>query len=97
MADENPMGKSAAEPPTPQAEDLRDQALVLMAVLDNWPTHLTAADLIREIVGEPTEFAQCDRVNRAVRDLVGVGLALSCEEAVLPSRAAIRFERLAEL
>ena len=97
MADENPTGKGAAEAPQSETQDLRDQALVLTQVLANWPTPLGVADLIRELAESPTEFRQRDRVERAVGDLVGVGLAHRCADVVLPTRAALCFERLAAL
>jgi hypothetical protein len=97
MADENPTGKGAAEPPSPQAQDLRDQAVVLTQVLTNWPIHLTLDDVLHEIVADPDNFAERDQVERAVRDLVGVGLCLRSDAAVLPTRAALHFEQLADL
>jgi hypothetical protein len=96
MADENPTGKGAAEHPTPAAQDLRDQAVVLTLVLSNWPIHLSLDDLLREIVADPDSFAERDRVERAVRDLVDVGLALRSDAALIPSRAALRFSQLEE-
>ena len=95
MADENPKGKGAAEPPTPQAEDLRDQADVLTHVLTHWPTQLRDCDLLRELAGDCGEFAERDRIERAVRDLAGAGLLFRCDSVVLPTRAAIHFNRLA--
>lgn len=97
MADENPTGKGAAKAPQSEYQDLRDQAVVLMQVLANWPTPLGIADLIRELAESPTEFPQRDRVERAVRDLVGVGLAHRCGVVVLPSWAAFRFNQLVTL
>jgi hypothetical protein len=94
MADENPTGKSAAEPPTPATEDLRDQAVVLTLVLSNWPTNLRLSDLVREIAKDPDHFAQRDKVERAVHDLVVAGLVFRCESVVLPTRAALHFNRL---
>jgi len=94
MADENPTGKRAAEPPQPEAQDLHDQAVVLVQVLTNWPTHLRVSDLLREIVNDPRDFAQRDKVERAVRDLVGAGLVFRCESVVMPTRAALHFNRL---
>ncbi len=97
MADENPTGQGAAKPPTPAQQDLRDQAVVLTQVLSNWPIHLTVDDLVREIATDPKDFAERDRIERAVRDLAAAGLLFRCESVVLPTRAAIRFEQLAEL
>jgi hypothetical protein len=94
MADENPTGKSAAEPPTPAEQDLRDQAVVLAQVLSNWPTHLRLSDLVREIASDPRDFAERDKVERAVHDLVAAGLVFRCESVALPTRAALHFNRL---
>ncbi len=96
MADENPTGKGAAEHPTPAAQDLRDQAVVLTLLLSNWPAHLGPDDLIREIASDPDSFAERDHVERAIRDLVDVGLALRSDAAVVPSRAALHFSLLEE-
>jgi hypothetical protein len=63
------------------------QRAVLGLVLDAHPQSLTIPDLAREI-------DQGDAVERAVRDLVGVGL-LDCEGvSIRPSAAALHFERL---
>lgn len=99
MADENPTGKRAAEPPQPEpeAQDLHDQAVVLMEILANWPTPLGIADLTRDLADDPAEFRQSDRIERAVRDLVGVGLTHRCGVVVVPTRAALRFEQLVAL
>jgi hypothetical protein len=93
MADENPTGKGAAERPTPAEQDLRDQAVVLTLVLANWPP-LRLFDLVREIADDSDDFVQRDRIERAVRDLVGVGLLHRQGEFVLASRAAFHFNRL---
>jgi hypothetical protein len=63
------------------------QRAVLGLVLDAHPKSLTIPDLAAEI-------DQGDAVERAVRDLVGVGL-LDCEGVTIrPSAAALHFERL---
>jgi len=68
-------------------EDSAVQRAVLGQVLDAHPKQLTIPDLAREI-------DQGDAVERAVRDLVGVGL-LECRGISLRlTRAAIRFDRL---
>jgi hypothetical protein len=60
---------------------------VLGFVLDAHPKQLTIPGLAREI-------GQGDAVERAVRDLVGVGL-LECQGvSIRPTRAAIHFDRL---
>ena len=63
------------------------QRTVLSLVLDAHPTPLTIPDLAREIdAGDATE--------RAVRDLVGVGLLECSGISVRPSAAAIHFDSL---
>lgn len=76
-----------------QAEDDRDQAAVLTHVLALHPTHLSVLDLVRE-VSAAAEFDGGDRVERAVLDLVAVGLLYRSGGLVVPTHAAICFDRL---
>ncbi len=77
-----------------QTEDLRDQRIVLSHVLALEPTYVIVPELVREITAGADEYAEGDRVERAIRDLNGVGL-LNCHgPLVLPSRAAGRFDLL---
>lgn len=74
-------------------EDRACEAAVLHYVLALHPTPLTLADLLRALGGHD-DFGQRDAIERAVRDLSSCGL-LHCSEAlVLPSHAALRFEKL---
>ncbi|HEX6687918.1 MAG TPA: hypothetical protein VF085_04550 [Solirubrobacterales bacterium] len=81
---------------TSGADDAMIEAAVLRQLLDLHPIQLTLAELIREIVGESTDFAQTDAVKRAVRQLTAVGLVNCNGDVVLPSRAALRFYELFE-
>jgi hypothetical protein len=95
MADENPTDQGAAGVvPDPRKEDLNDQGVVLILVLDNFPTQLRVSDLVREITDDSGDFQERDRVERAMRDLVAAGLLFRCEALVLPTRSAIRFHEL---
>jgi hypothetical protein len=96
MATDNPTdrGSSDPAPKTTAAEDDRDQAAVLTHVLMLHPTHLKLPDLAREIGAGAAEFAAGDNVERAVRDLVGVGLLYCAGGLVLPTHAAIRCDQL---
>ena len=94
MADQNPTGMGASEPPSPAAEDLRDQALVLGQVLFHWPLQLALDDLLREIVADLGIADDPDRIERAVRDLAAAGLLHRCAALVLPTRAALLCARL---
>lgn len=81
------------DPPSTEIEDARAQQAVLGIVLVEHPAQLTICELAREI-NQGEDFAAADAVERAIRDLVGVGL-LRCEGAsVLPTRAALHFDRL---
>ncbi|HST69361.1 MAG TPA: hypothetical protein VLI94_06860 [Solirubrobacterales bacterium] len=71
------------------AEDLQDEAVVLIHVVKAQPTTLRLSDLLREL-GDPEDFAKRDRIERAVRELVRTGLLFKCEGAVLPTRPALR-------
>jgi hypothetical protein len=51
-------------------------------------------ELIRELTGGTGEFSEGDRIERAVRELIGVGLLFRCEGLVLPTRAALRFNQI---
>lgn len=73
------------------AQDVRDQGIVLMHVLALHPTHLIVPDLVREITNGSEDFGEGDDVERAVRDLTGVGLLHCPGGLVVPTRAALRF------
>lgn len=80
-------------PPTAR-QDLKDQAVVLTHVLTVHPTQLIVPELVREIGAGISEFAEDDRMERAVRDLTGLGLLHCPGGVVMPTRAAIRFNEL---
>lgn len=71
------------------AEDLQDENAVLVHVVMTHPSALRVSDLTREL-GDPEDFKERDRIERAVRELVKAGLLFRCEGAVLPTRAALR-------
>jgi len=78
----------------PSVEDASIEAAVLRQLLALHPIQLTLNELIREIAGDPADFAPTDAVERAVRELAAAGLANRSGDVVLPSRAALRFEQL---
>lgn len=71
----------------PSPEDEGIQRAILSLVLAAYPKSLTIPQLARKI-------DQGDAVERAVRDLVGVGLLKCGGISIRPSAAALRFERL---
>ncbi|MGB7685003.1 MAG: hypothetical protein WBL45_04395 [Solirubrobacterales bacterium] len=75
-------------------QDLHDQGVVLIHVLSIYPTQLRLQELIRELTDGSEDFAERDRVERAVRELIGAGLLFRCEGLVLPTRAALRFNQI---
>ncbi len=81
---------------SPHTQDIRDQAVVLTFVLALNPKHLTIPDLARSLNAEPRDFKRPDAVERAVRDLTGVGLAEIGSGRVQPTAAALRFIEIIE-
>jgi hypothetical protein len=79
---------------SPAEEDAATEAVVLTQLLAIHPVHITFDELLREIGGEPEDFARRDAIERAVRDLAAAGLLHRNDNFVLPSRAALRFDEL---
>jgi type IV secretory pathway protease TraF len=79
---------------TPAAEDAATESAVLQQVLAVHPGQVTIAELVREVGGESPTFAERDAIERAVRDLAGVGLLHRTEAFIVPTRAAVRFNQL---
>jgi hypothetical protein len=79
---------------SPAQEDAALEAAVLRQVLALHPVQVTFEELLRDVAGEPQDFAQRDGVERAVRELASAGLLHRNADFVLPSRAAIRFHEL---
>jgi hypothetical protein len=94
MAEENPMAHGSNDCLSNEAQDLRDQGSVLIHVLTLYPTHLRLSELIQEVGAGAADFAQRDAIERAVRDLTGVGLLFRSDGLVLPTRAALRFNEI---
>jgi hypothetical protein len=74
-------------------EDRATESAVLQHLLALHPATVTTDEIVREM-GAGDSFAQRDAVERAVRDLAGVGLLHFTGSLVLPSRAALRFDEL---
>lgn len=79
---------------TPAGEDTATESAVLQQVLDLHPVLVTAAELIREVGGESPDFSRRDGIERAIRDLIGVGLLHHHGDLLMPTRAALRFNEL---
>ncbi|HEX2391337.1 MAG TPA: hypothetical protein VHI77_00305 [Solirubrobacterales bacterium] len=79
---------------TTEAQDAAIEAAVLAHLLAIHPTQLTAAELAREVAGPEADFAARDAIERAARDLAGVGLLHRNGDLLTPSRAALRCAEL---
>jgi hypothetical protein len=71
---------------TNDARDRRHAATVLARILWLHPTHLTEHELLLSLFAEGVEV---DAYERAIRDLVSVGLLRREGESILPTLAAI--------
>jgi hypothetical protein len=81
--------------PSPAEQDARVERWVMTQVLAAHPTQLSILELARQLETENDVFARTDAVERAVRELTGVGLiqVVACR-LIAPSRAALRFDEL---
>jgi hypothetical protein len=80
--------------PLSHDEDLTQQA-VLAVLLDAHPAQRSIEEIVRELVEDPAEFGERDRVENAVRDLVGAGLLHRHGPFVFATHAAVRLNELA--
>ncbi len=76
---------------TTAAQDRHDQGIVLVHIVHHYPTHFRVSNLVRELTDGSKEFEERDRIERAARDLIAVGLLFRCDGLVLPTRAALTF------
>jgi hypothetical protein len=84
-------GSGDAPIPRTAVEDIRAQGVTLMHILHRHPTLLAIPELVREITSGSEDFAETDAIERAVRDLTGVGLVHCPSGLAAPSPAALRF------
>lgn len=91
---DQPKGAGENACKSPVTQDITDQHAVLMHVLVLHPIHLPVPDLVRELTAASGDFAEGDAVERAVRDLTGIGLLHCPGGLVMPSHAAIRFTEI---
>jgi hypothetical protein len=85
---------SDGERKTTRDDDLATESAVLQRVIDVHPAQLTLPELVRELAGEDPEFSVRDAIERAARELSGVGLLHLKDDFVAPTRAALRYTDL---
>jgi hypothetical protein len=81
---------------TTEARDIAIEAAVIQHLLHLHPSQPTAGELLRELGGDRPDFAERDAIERAVRDLVAIGLLHRRDELLMPTRAALRLSELLE-
>jgi len=94
MADENPTGRASHDPSSPAGEDRRTESAVMALLLEEHPIRLTMDELVLMLHGDPERGNPKDAAQRAVRELVGAGLAHREGDFIAPSRAALYFDAL---
>jgi hypothetical protein len=67
---------------------------VLNVLLTAHPAQRSTEELVRELTVHPNDFAERDRIENAIRDLVGAGLAHRHGDFVFATRAAVRFDEV---
>jgi hypothetical protein len=77
-----------------EREDDRAQQGVLGILLHIHPGQYSIDEVIREMTAEPDNVIARDRVENAIRDLVGAGLVHRNGSFVFATRAAVRSDEL---
>jgi len=84
------------DPSTPANEDRKAEWAVLAYLLDAHPKQFTIPTVSRTMNEGKAAFDSEDAVERAIRQLVGVGLLHCCGGFILPTPAARYFWALEE-
>jgi hypothetical protein len=84
-----------AENLTNESDDVHLESVLLQRVLDLHPARVTIDELILDLTGKEPGFADRDRIDRAIRELVRAGLLHPATDGfVAPTRAAVRLGEL---
>jgi hypothetical protein len=75
-------------------QDTATEWIVLQHVLALHPTAITVEELSRALGAGGEPFGCRDAIERAVRELTGAGLLHGGNALLLPTQAALRFDRL---
>ena len=79
---------------SPEQEDSIWQARIVSFLLAEYPDQLSKLELARELLSENAGFSERDAFERAVEDLVRVGVLQRCESLILLTRSARHFASL---
>ena len=98
MATQNPTGDSADAGASTSADSifLQWEGAALSRVLNLCPVNLRIAEIVLELAGPSTEFSVRDGYEQAIKDLIGVGLLFEAGGLIVPTRAALHFNKLVE-
>jgi hypothetical protein len=86
-----------AEPSSLLAQDLQIEAALLSLIVSLHPSHLTAEELVREMVADPRDEAEGNAVRNAIGSLCRSGLVREIGETIAPTHAALRLVSIFEL
>lgn len=75
---------------TPGDDDRRAQGLVFLYVTEIYPGLAQYGDMVRELTSGSEDYKERDRIERAVTELIGVGLLHRHGDLIIPTRACLR-------
>ncbi|MGA7965556.1 MAG: hypothetical protein WCB49_06680 [Gammaproteobacteria bacterium] len=81
----------------PQDASISDESVqegILSHLIELYPAQLTIGEVVRDMTVASTVFCVVDQVERAIRDLIRVGLVHRNGDFLFASRAAVRSEAL---
>lgn len=87
-------GDLNSENQRPESEDSKWQSAVLSVLLDAHPDPFTKDELAAAMLKVNPSFSERDELACAIKELVAVGLVHQNGIFLLPSRAAIHYEKL---
>jgi hypothetical protein len=87
-------GDLGEENQTPESEDSKWQSAVLNVLLDAHPEPFTKGELAAAMLKADAGFSERDELARAIKELITVGLVHQNGIVLLPSRAAVHYEKL---
>jgi hypothetical protein len=72
------------------------ESIVLRHLLGLYPAPLTLDEIVRELTGASEDFDECEEIESAVRALLAAGLVQRHGGFLLPTRAAVQFDRVSK-